>query len=137
MAMKKTPFGHIGLIILVFLTGCYPGTIEEVVNNAGQSLTVVSMDTELKETAYPSVSNQTVRIKVPYKLRIECGGEVWNYNLPPAPLPDTFRKRVRGNRYLEKFQIEKDGTIYARLPDSQGPATRLPPQPVGYPLRPK
>jgi len=125
------------LSLSLLLTSCHPGTQLEVVNNAGQTLTVVSMDTELKETAYTVESNQTVRINVPYKLRVQRGGDIWNYDLPGTPLPQNFRKRVRGNWYLEKFQIEKDGAINVLLPDSQGPVTNPPSQPAGYPVRPK
>jgi hypothetical protein len=125
------------LPLSLLLTSCHPGTQLEVVNNAGQTLTVVSMDTELKETAYTVGSNQIVRINVPYKLRVQRGGETWNYDLPATPLPQNFRKRVRGNWYLEKFQIEKDGAINVLLPDSQGPVANPPSQPAGYPVRPK
>lgn len=95
------------------------------------------MDTELKETVYTVGSKQTVRIKVPYKLRIQRGGDIWNYDLPPTPLPAGFRKRIRGNWYLEKFQIEKDGTIHVLFPHAQGPVANPPSQPAGYPVRPK
>jgi len=53
------------LWLSLLLTSCHPGTKVEVVNNAGRTLTVVSMDTELKETTYTVESNQTVRINVP------------------------------------------------------------------------
>jgi len=120
----------------LLLTSCHPGTQMEVVNNAGQDLTVVSMDTELKEAVYSVGSNQTVRIKVPYKLRVQHKDGIWNYDLPSTPPPKNFRKRIRGNWYLEKYQIEKDGAIYVKLPDSQG-LTDLPPQPAGFPVRAK
>jgi hypothetical protein len=95
------------------------------------------MDTKLAETSYTAVSNQTVRIKVPYRLRILCGNEIWNYDLPNASLPKVFRKRISGNWFLEKIQIEKDGTLTTLFPDQQGPASNPPQQPVGYPIRPK
>ena len=135
MRNRWTAFLLVSMSLL--LTSCHPGTQLEVVNNAGQNLTVVSIDTELKETAYTVGSNQTIRITVPYKLRVLRNGEIWNYDLPPTPLLKSFRKSVAGNWYLEKFQIEHDGTINVLLPDSQGPATDLPPQPAGYPVRPK
>ena len=137
MAVKNTRKALVSLTILFLVTGCYPGTLEEVVNHTGQTLTVISMDTELKETAYLVENNQTVRINVPFKLRVKCGGETWDYDLPPTRLPQNFRKKVRGNWYLEKFQIEKDGTINCLFPESQGPAANLPSQPAGYPVRPK
>jgi hypothetical protein len=137
MAMKNTRLALVGLAILLLVTGCYPGTLEEAVNNSGQTLTVISMDTELKETTYTVGSNQTIRIKVPYKLRVKCGGETWDYDFPATRLPEKFRKRVRGNWYLEKFQIEKDGAINVLSPDSPGPVANPPVQPSGYPVRPK
>ena len=57
MAMKNTSLALVGLAILLLVTGCYPGTLEEAVNNSGQTLTVISMDTELKETSYEVGSN--------------------------------------------------------------------------------
>jgi len=125
--------------LLLLLTSCYPGTIEEAVNNSGQTLTVISMDAKLKETAYLLENNQSIRIKVPFKLRVKCGGggETWDYDLPPTRLPENFRQKVRANLYLEKFQIERDGTINCLLPRSQGPVANPPLQPVGYPVRPK
>jgi hypothetical protein len=122
---------------MLLLTSCHSGTQLEVVNNAGQNLKVVSMNTELKETAYLVETNRTVRINVPYKLRVERGCEIWNYDLSPTPLPLNFRKRVRGNWYVETFQIEKGGAINVLLPDSEGPLANPPSQPAGYPLRPK
>jgi hypothetical protein len=136
MAMKKPRTVLVGLTILLLVSGCYPGTIVEVANNSGQTLIVISMDGELKETAYKVESNQTTRIKVPYKMRIKRGEETWNYDFPPYKLPNNFRKKVRGNWYLEKFQIEKDGTINCLFPESQGPVANLPSQPAGYPVRP-
>src|SRR5215469_10179125 len=117
--------------LLLLLTSCYPGTRFEVVNHTPQVLTIVSMDTELKETAYSVPPAQTVRIAVPYKLRVEYAGKAWNYDLPRTPAPKEFRKPVGGNWYLEKYQIESDGKIYALLPDTQGPAVTLPEQPTG------
>jgi hypothetical protein len=137
MAMKNTRIALVSLTILLLVAGCYPGTLEEVVNHTGKTLTVISMDTELKETAYLVENNQTARINVPFKLRVKCDGETWDYDLPPTRLPQNFRKKVRGNWYLEKFQIEKDGTINCLFPESQGPVANLPPQPAGYPVRPK
>jgi len=134
--MKNAHITLVGLAIL-FLTGCYPGTIVEAVNHSGQTLTVVAMDTELNETAYLVENNQTIRIKVPFKLRVKCGGETWDYDLPPMRVPENFRKKVRFNWYLEKFQIEKDGTINCLFPESQGPVANPPLQPAGYPVRPK
>ena len=134
--MKNTRIALVGLAIL-FLTGCYPGTIVEAVNHSGQTLSVISMDTELNETAYLVENNQTIRIEVPFKLRVKCGGETWDYDLPPTRVPENFRKKVRFNWYLEKFQIEKDGTINCLFPESQGPVENPPRQPVDYPVRPK
>ena len=136
MAMNNTRVALVGLAILL-LTGCYPGTIEEAVNRSGQTLTVISMDTALNETAYVVENNQTIRIKVPFKLRVKCDGGTWDYDLPPMRLPQNFRKRVRSNWHLEKFQIEKDGTINCLFPESQGPVANPPSQPAGYPVRPK
>ena len=120
----------------LLLASCQPGTQVEIVNNAGQTLTVVSMDTELKETAYTVQSNETAHINVPYKLRVQRGAEIWDYDLPATPLPQSFRKRVRGSWYLVKFQVENDGAINVLLPESQGPVSKPPSQPVGYPVRP-
>ena len=77
------------------LTSCYPGTLEAAVNHSGQTLTVISMATELQDTAYQIENNQTVRIKVPFKLRVKCGGETWDYDLPPMRLPENFQKSSR------------------------------------------
>jgi hypothetical protein len=119
------------------LTSCHPGTKVEIVNNTGQNLTVVSLDTVLKETLYPVASNQTVRIKVPYKLQVRLAGEIWNYDFPSTPLPQRFRERIGGNWYLEEYQLEKDGSLYVLLPGTQAPTSDLPQQPTGYPIRPR
>jgi hypothetical protein len=125
------------LLLSLLLTSCHPGTLVEIVNNAGQTLTVVSMDTELKETAYTLGIGQAVRINTPYKLRVQRSTQVWNYDLPPIPLPQNYRKRVRANWYLEKYQVESDGSIHVLMPDSQTPVSRVPQQPSGFPMQPK
>jgi len=121
----------------LLLTSCHPGTKVEIVNNTGHTLIVVSLDTELKESTYSVGSSQTVQIKVPYKLRIQNDGEIWNYDLPPTPLPKEFRESVGKNWFLEKYQIEKGGSLYVLLPGTQGPTGDLSKQPAGYPVRPK
>ena len=126
----------VGFAILLLVSGCTPGTLVEIVNNSGQTLTVVSLDTKAQQTVYVLENNQTTRIKVPYKLRIKHGNKTWDYNLPTWKLPPHFREKVPGNWYLEKYQIEKDGTINCLAPESHGPVADPPSQPNGYPLKP-
>ena len=125
------------LSLSLLLTSCHPGYEVEVTNNSGQNLVVLSLDTELKATSYPVGSSQTVRVEVWYKLQVQHSGETWSYDMPPRPLPKSYAKRIGVNRYLHRYQIEKDGSIYVLLPDSQGPVANHPSQPVGYPVRPK
>jgi hypothetical protein len=135
MPNRAAALASLGLLVLT--AGCYPGTVDEVVNHSGQRLIVISLDTALKQTPYVIEDGQTVRINVPFKLRVVGNGVTWNYDLPPYRLPDSFRKKTRGNWYLEKFQIEKDGSLNCLFPDSLGPVEDLPQQPAGYPVRPK
>ncbi len=123
--------------LTLFLTSCHPGTQVYVVNNTGLTVTVVSLDTELTGTPYTVAINQTVRIKVPYKLRVQRGSEIWNYDIPNVRLPEKYRKRISGNWFLEKVQIEMDGTINHLYADQRGPVDQPPEQPTGYPIRPR
>ncbi len=125
--------------LALLLTGCHSVLEIEMVNNTGQDLAIDSFDTQMKRTSYSLRAGETARINVWYKLQILHGGETWDYHGPPVPppLPKNFRKRIGVNRFLEKYQIGKDGAIYVLLPDSQRPTSDLPPQPSGYPVRPK
>lgn len=126
------------LISLCFLlTACHPGIRPDVVNNTGQSLLVALVDPKLKETVCMVGNGQTIHIIVPYQLRVQRGSETWNYDLPPKLLPKNFRQQFGVNKFLEKFQIEPDGTINVLSLDSQGPVANPPSQPRGYPIRPK
>ena len=133
VALKTAP---LLVAIALVLTSCYPGTQVEVANNTAETLTVVSIDTELKENPYVVPTNQSVRIKVPYRLRVQHSSGIWNYNLPPTPLPKIFRQSIGGNWYLEKYQIENDGSVYVLLPGTNAPTPSIPQQPNGFPLRP-
>jgi hypothetical protein len=124
-------------VVASLLTACHPGFEVEIANNSGQELVVVSLDTELKATSYPVAHNQTVRVKVWYQLQVQYHGGKWEYFMPARPLPKEFQKQIGVNRYLERFQIEKDGAIYALLPDSDAPTKTLSSQPPGFPASPK
>jgi hypothetical protein len=125
------------LSLPLLLTSCYPGYEAEVANNSQQNLVVVSLDTEMKATSHPVERDRTVRVEVWYKLQVQHGGGTWNYDWPARPLPKNYGKKIGVNRYLHRFQIEKDGSIYVLLPGSQGPIANPPSQPAGYPVRPK
>jgi hypothetical protein len=133
----KTIRNSLLLVTLVFLmTSCHPVTVVDLVNNTGLPLRVISIDTELGEKSYSVEAGETARMAVPFKLRVEHGAVRWDYHLPAAALPETFRKRIGLNRYVVKYQIQSDGTLCLISPDSEGPADSLPEQPPGYPIRP-
>ena len=135
--MKKQYTPLVLVLLAVLLTSCHPGYEVEVTNNSGKDLIVLSLDGDLKATSYPIGSDQAVRVEVWYKLQVQHSGGIWNYDMPAKPLPKNYGKRIGVNRYLHRYQIEKDGTINVLLPDSQAPVANPPSQPDGYPVRPK
>jgi len=62
------------------------------------------------------------------------GGE-WQYELARYTKAYEY-SRPMGLR-VQSAQIESDGSVYLLLPKSQQPAKDLPPQPDGFPLKPK
>jgi hypothetical protein len=123
------------LLSSLLLVSCHRVLVIYFTNNTAHDVTVVSLDTRLAEHPVAVPNGRTVQAQVPYKLKIRHTGGTWSYD--PLPVPETFDKRVRPNTYREDFQIEKDGSICVVLPGGNEPVAVFPPQPPGYPLRPK
>jgi hypothetical protein len=124
-------------LVCLLVTACHPGFEVEIINNSGQDLVVISLDTKLRGTSYPIPDNQAARIKVWYQLKIQHHRGVWEYYMPARPLPKEFGKRIGSNRFLHRYQIAKNGVIYVLLPDGVGSETNFPAQPAGFPVQPK
>jgi hypothetical protein len=125
------------MLLLLFADSCAPAIGLEATNNTGQDIVVLSIDQYGNQTSYPLSNGQASGIKVSYKLRVKHTDGFWDYEFPPLPA-EKYLKRIAGNAYIERVQIEHGGVIYARSPGSpRGPSSELPAQPPGYPIRPK
>lgn len=79
----------------------------------------------------------TIRIPYPgepHDFEVRGGGEVWRYDLhfPPKNL---IGRRPFDDKYV-KLQLMPSGELFIVDPDSGLPVSPLPPQPLGFPLRP-
>jgi len=127
------------LVLLLFcifvLTGCHPGLILEIFNDTGEDIIVVEFNAKLEPTQHQLKNGHAVQIGIPSKLEVRSHDGTWDYDL--KPIPSSFEKKVHAKIYLAKFQIEKDGRIFAIPPDSIEPVTNLPVQPQHYPIKPE
>lgn len=128
------------LIVLVcislLLCGCHYILQVQLFNNTGQNVTIVSFDARTNASTDFVRAGDNVGLGIPSKLEIANRTHgTWHYDLKRVPME--FHKQVGWNRHLLRFQIQEDGAIYVLSPGTSGPVTNFPPQPIGYPLRPK
>ena len=118
----------------LFLTSCKTGLKVFLINNTGESITVVSIGSDLVETATPVAQGRITEVPLPAKLRVAVGTKTWKYRLREA-----FSKSEKGHggAYSNVFQIEKDGAIYLAGSNAKQRVESFPTQPEGFPLRPR
>jgi (p)ppGpp synthase/HD superfamily hydrolase len=107
----------------------------EIFNNTGEDIIVVEFNAKLEPTQHQLKNGQTVQIGIPSKLQMRSHDRIWDYDL--KPIPSSFEQKAHMKVYLAKFQIEKDGEIYAMPPESSAPVTNFPVQPPHYPIKPQ
>jgi hypothetical protein len=100
------------------------------VNNAGQRVTVISAATttplaasSLAEVPFPSTPPPVFVVRT-------IDGRSWKYTWTP------LEGASYGHGPQTYMQIEADGSIYVLPGKVAGASKVLPPQPVGYPLKP-
>jgi hypothetical protein len=125
------PCAGIGLLLGYVALASDRGLSFVLVNNSGHALTAQSgrrscnLDIESTGKLVPSGPGR--------RLSIETDGATWEYTWVPFDrehVVRTFR------RHLVYLQIEPDGSIFLVPFAVSHPVRDLPPQPLGYPLRP-
>jgi hypothetical protein len=122
----------------VFLAGCHFIPEEELFNNTGDDLIVITttwVDGKARGATDAVSRGQAVRLGVPFRLEVRRRGSTSDYDV--GRIPYDFYGSVGGNRRLASLQIQRDDSIYLLAPGSIAPAANLPLQPKGYPLKPK
>ena len=123
-----------GAIVLLcsLSAGCSFGIWGHMYNNRGAPRTRAA---EGKLQRWPESS--TIRVPYPGTARgfeVRGGGDVWRYD-PSFPPDDRVERKPIGAKSI-KLQLEPSGEIFIVDLESRFPVDPLPPQPVGFPLRP-
>jgi hypothetical protein len=137
--MKKHIFLFFSIFLVCALTSCTRAFVLEVFNDTGMELELVSADTAHNEKHYTIEPNKSERIQIPSVLTVKHGSGVWTYILRPLPTRQAqgYMTSEHLGPLIEKFQIEPDGSIYILLGDTKAIVKAFPPQPSGYPVKPR
>jgi hypothetical protein len=123
--------------LAVVLAGCAWMVEVHMLNGTSKEVIIVSVDPKLSETQYIVRAGERVRIRTPYKLRVQYGTNEWTYDLPAVPPPKAFRKRVGVNKYMVAYAVREDGLLVMLRPGSTNAVADSEEQPKGYPVRPQ
>src|SRR5438552_18575472 len=105
------PFKFALLALLLVVTSCRPGVVLDWINNSGQKLVIVVLNSKSEETDRSTIrQGHAVRTGVPRKLRIEHAGGAWFY--VPPPIPGGLWKHKNRMLSIIVIQVEADGSIY-------------------------
>ena len=131
--MKKILFSHGLAFLSIFITACQMPPLIVLFNNSGKDLTNYA-----EGKSYHVNKGSTVEIQYPGNKQ-EIGiknetGVLENKVLYP---PTTYMSSRVFTKYVINCQIEPDGLIYVLKPQTPMPAKDLPPQPLGFPLKPR
>jgi hypothetical protein len=123
------------LLLCLTVVSCSRGFIFKAFNNSGQDLVIVSYDGKLVPHEFHVASAASVDVQFPTQLRIKHPNGEWKYDL--ARTDNRYHYTRAGGLRVQDIQIEADGAIYLLLPKTKQAAKQFPPQPDGYPIRPK
>ena len=133
--MRKVILSSILASLALLFDACSRGLIVDVWNNTGQQLTITA-------TYPPGFSkprlleiDQRRRFRHADHLKIETKKGTWDFEFQRLPIE--YHKTFGFNNLHLTAQIQPDGALYLLLPGSKAPVAEFPPQPPGYPLRPK
>lgn len=137
--MKKLPVILVICFCLSLLTSCTRAIVFQIFNNSESVLEIVSYDSNQSEKHYTIGKNQFERVRFSNRLTIKHGTNVWDYEVKLVPKTTTYMKSESFGPLVIKVQVENDGGVYVLHPESDVAATtaNMPPQPTGYPMRPK
>jgi hypothetical protein len=136
MAMKKSIKVLVSSVgVLLSATGCLYVETDTFYNNSGQELSIVAQ--------YPGTNvvmivkdGGSIQFYSPY-IEVHHKADTWHYETKPMVSRFHEYRRGSGNEILVNLQIQPDGTIYVMAPNASGIVTDFPPQPTGFPLKPK
>lgn len=119
------------------LTSCTRTIILQVFNNTGENIAVTSYELHHKEKRYSVDKAESQRVQVSNHLTITQGRNMWDYDVKSVPKTKTFMTSEHFGALVVKLQVEQNGVIYLLPPTAEAVMTNFPPQPAGYPLRPR
>ena len=122
---------------LLLLPSCTRTIVIQIFNATSGALEVVSYEKSGAERHYQIGPNQSGRVQVSRQLTVRRERVSWNYDLKPIPKTTNFFASVALGPLVVKLQVEGDGTLYVLPPAATNVMRGFPPQPDGYPIRPK
>ena len=133
MKANNSRIANFGVILLTaslsLVLGCTLKPYLVVWNNTGGPVTL-----KIEEQVRTLQAGASAQFRFPgntMEFAIETASkQVWRYK---AKYPE--KSYISKNRIY--VQIEQNGDIYVRRPDSSGVVRNLPPQPTGFPLKPE
>ena len=134
VAMKKSSLSYILATAVLLVSGCHYILKDLLYNNSGQDLLLTTFRRETNSVVLKSGQIGELRGTVKLEVRRSDGG-IWEYKRVSVPFE--FHKLFGINRHLVEEQIQEDGAIFLLSPGTSAPVTNFPPQPPGYPIRPK
>ena len=124
------------LMLLVLLTSCQHTLVLYLLNNTEHDISATSYDTVGESQKYFIKRGYSHEMASPAKLLLKFDRGIWEY----TNFPRLDKRYVESGGFWPdkyRFQVEKDGAIYILLPETKMITTNLPPQPHGFPIRPK
>jgi hypothetical protein len=131
--MKKILLSALALCLMV--VSCSRGFIFKAFNNSGQDLVIVSYDGKLVPHEFRVAVGESVDVQFPTKLTIKHSNGEWEYDL--VRTDKRYHYTRTGGLRVQDIQIEADGAIYLLPPKTKQAGRQFPPQPDGFPIRPK
>ena len=125
------------LMFPLFLTSCQSDIVFRLFNNTGGDIIVVSYDLQMNGTKYVIQREGSADILRPDSLEIRASGKIWKYDWTVVRFRREFANGRRFGLMDERFQIQGDGSIYVLARATNAIVSKPPPQPEGFPLRPR
>ncbi len=132
-AMKKILL--LALALGLTVVSCSRGFVVKAFNNSGEDLVIVSYDGERVPHEFSVAARASVDVQFSNQLSINHTKGEWKYDL--VRTDQRYHYNRAGGLRVQDIQIDTDGAIYLLLPKTKKTVKQFPPQPDGYPIRPK
>lgn len=123
-----------GAVAMLGIAACTRAPYLVVFNNGKVPLTIARTPPYEADVTISPATSERVRFPDAMALTVTAGAATWRYavRFPPRELA---RWSTFGSPEFQ-LQVEPDGRVYVLPPTAKLPASELPAQPAGFPLRP-